>query len=1186
LIKQEQNKKKKNQQVIDLLTEAKDVFRTKSSLFKSRSEYPIVKALNPQPVFPILGGKHAPEWIAQQLTLLEYCLFRGFRPYDLFSKNIAPTSSLSTYANHFKNVRQFFLAEILTQPNQKATVLAIKRAIQVAQFCFLYNNFSSTIEILSALWNSKCTALDKVWDSIDGKTFKIFEDLSEQLSSEDNYKNYRQLIKSTPNPCVPLIGVHASDIRFIDDFNPSEIVDLLNFDKLRLFSEEIRKIQSLQGAEYSFGEDSNFQVRFIENFCHISEMLATVNSQENSGTVSEKMKSIRSHYETIYSDVSAYGKEEINLSLMQLRARDWSVLTTSARREIVEPNEIIYEQEIKTNNPSIAFLKEGCVVYKRNGIILRELKAPLTIGALGILNCIDTSFEVISVTKCVIDFVEERFIVSLLESDCELAMRFFTDLCFQLVIQINETAASVIKSDSERNLRLRSSSRAVDPPQFLNKHLIVKPSNSGSNPSLSLDPKILRDRQFRQLFNFPDDEVLIKEYKASLLGTISAPGTLFVSQRHVSFYVKLFNHKTKMSLEYSEISKISKKKNKITLELVSKKKAIVIRLKDDEDDDAFQLLENIIESLDPQSRPSIVQQPSLNCLESNSYSLEKWREDLLKEKENPLAMTPEDWKLIIGGAKRLVCKKGTTIIAEGNEFQRIFQIVRGKCRTEAIMEVENGLRKTQSLGSITPNQIFGEVSFVQRKGATATVIADSDEVEMFVIEGYFFKRLLQIRPELSGRFLHYICSVLQRRINVHDRFESPEERKVIDLVAEPLHHNIIKHPVLPPKSLDPIIILNGPLQTEEEEELNKSKTATNYCCGTAITTYPLLPVHSDNPNESPKLVREGSPICDQYKCCIYPTRIILGVADGCNWGDPPRNAARAAINAFVRYLSNHQGEIGDLQYAGGLVLRALSMANAEIFKGLDPEADMIGTTTLMGGIILELEIDDDDESKQTIPQYGFVYVSIGDCKAYHWSNITKSFSDITASNRTGTLSASDCGGRLGPHNEGNLPDLRNLELGFYACNPGDCIMIVSDGVHDNLDPAHLGFSPRDLGIEADSWDTVPDFEICEDIKNEYRISLLEKIIFGELDSAAKKRELSESTEPIKEKSKQSIDKNNRKLPSPIEIVDSLTSYCIENCAASASWMQANPRKRLPQDYRLYPGKMDHTTCVCVKIGEQ
>ena len=61
-------------------------------------------------------------------------------------------------------VRQFFLAEILTQPNQKATVLAIKRAIQVAQFCFLYNNFSSTIEILSALWNSKCTALDKVWD--------------------------------------------------------------------------------------------------------------------------------------------------------------------------------------------------------------------------------------------------------------------------------------------------------------------------------------------------------------------------------------------------------------------------------------------------------------------------------------------------------------------------------------------------------------------------------------------------------------------------------------------------------------------------------------------------------------------------------------------------------------------------------------------------------------------------------------------------------------------------------------------------------------------------------------------------------------------------------------------------------------------------------------------------------------
>ena len=678
------------------------------------------------------------------------------------------------------------------------------------------------------------------------------------------------------------------------------------------------------------------------------------------------------------------------------------------------------------------------------------------------------------------------------------------------------------------------------------------------------------------------------EYKASLLGKISAPGTLFVSQKHVSFYVKLFNHKTKLSLEYSEIAKISLKKNKITLELVSKKKAIVIRLKDSDGDDAFSLLENIIDSLEPQSRPSIVSHPTF-ALASNSFSVEKWRECT---KENPLGMTSEDWKLILGGAKKLISRKDMVIVAAGSEFQRIFQVVRGTCRTESETEVDGKIVKTV-LSHITPHQIFGEVSFVQRKGATATVIADSDEVEMCVIEGYFFKRLLQMRPELSGRFLHYICSVLQRRINLNDRFESPEERKVIDLIAEPLHHNLSKHPVLPPASLEPVLILNGPSLDEDEEARIRKETATNFCCGTAITTYPMLPVQQDDPDASPKFAREGSPICDQYRCVIYPSRIIVGVADGCNWGDPPRNAARAALNAFIRYLDAHQGEIGDLQYAGGLALRALSMANAEIFKGIDAEKSMIGTTTLLGGIILELEVDsvDDDasedegkEEKQTVPEYGFVYVSIGDCKAFHWSAVTKTFSDITASNRTGTLSASDCGGRLGPHNEGNLPDLRNLELGFYGCNAGDCIMIVSDGVHDNLDPAHLGFLPRDLGIEADEWDTVPDFEVSEDVKNEYRIKLLEKIIFGELDSAAKKREQKNNnnkTSPRESK----VPEGGRGLPLPLEIVNNITSYCVETCAASGAWMATNPRKRLPKDYRLYPGKMDHTTCVCVKIGE-
>lgn len=54
-----------------------------------------------------------------------------------------------------------------------------------------------------------------------------------------------------------------------------------------------------------------------------------------------------------------------------------------------------------------------------------------------------------------------------------------------------------------------------------------------------------------------------------------------------------------------------------------------------------------------------------------------------------------------------------------------------------------------------------------------------------------------------------------------------------------------------------------------------------------------------------------------------------------------------------------------------------------------------------------------------------------------------------------------------------LPDLRNLDVGFCVLNSGDFIMLLSDGIHDNLDPELLGHNPRSLGLNVDSWDAIP-----------------------------------------------------------------------------------------------------------------
>lgn len=54
--------------------------------------------------------------------------------------------------------------------------------------------------------------------------------------------------------------------------------------------------------------------------------------------------------------------------------------------------------------------------------------------------------------------------------------------------------------------------------------------------------------------------------------------------------------------------------------------------------------------------------------------------------------------------------------------------------------------------------------------------------------------------------------------------------------------------------------------------------------------------------------------------------------------------------------------------------------------------------------------------------------------------------------------ATDPGGRLGPadYQRPVVPDLRNLQLVFAYLEPGDAVVLMSDGVHDNLDPVFLG----------------------------------------------------------------------------------------------------------------------------------
>jgi len=52
---------------------------------------------------------------------------------------------------------------------------------------------------------------------------------------------------------------------------------------------------------------------------------------------------------------------------------------------------------------------------------------------------------------------------------------------------------------------------------------------------------------------------------------------------------------------------------------------------------------------------------------------------------------------------------------------------------------------------------------------------------------------------------------------------------------------------------------------------------------------------------------------------------------------------------------------------------------------------------------------------------------------------------------------------------------------------------------------------------------------------------------------------------------------------PQQIVDILLRHAIEVTRAGREFMEKFPNKRLPQDFKAYPGKMDHISCVCYRV---
>ncbi|KAH3759474.1 1-phosphatidylinositol 4,5-bisphosphate phosphodiesterase delta-4 [Pelomyxa schiedti] len=383
-------------------------------------------------------------------------------------------------------------------------------------------------------------------------------------------------------------------------------------------------------------------------------------------------------------------------------------------------------------------------------------------------------------------------------------------------------------------------------------------------------------------------------------------------------------------------------------------------------------------------------------------------------------------------------------------------------------------------------------------------------------------------------------------------------------------------------------------------------------CANVISTYP--------PSTTPGK-QVGDPICDQYSVSLATDKIIFALADGCNWGDKPKNAASNAVNNFVEFSKTYCRNVKTVKELGKMLLRALAHANRSIFGShfQDNTTEAIGSTTILAGIVFRAEeisapvvcLDEVSQvassctvnlghalsntflpspkvlhtsaprlgslrasgvisspakvivkkKSEKIPfKWMCMLVSVGDCKVFHWSKrLARILPDFTLKNRGDSVR--DPGGRIGMHTADGSPDLRNLTILCHEVEEGDVFLMCSDGVHDNLDAKNLGKHPQDLSptMNGLSWDDAATKfpALLQDLKEQFISDRLTSI----------------------------INEHCGGIDDPKQVVNGVLKYCRDTTEPIRNWLLNNPNARQPDSSADFPGKVDHTSLLYIRVGK-
>ncbi|OQR77979.1 rap guanine nucleotide exchange factor 2-like, partial [Tropilaelaps mercedesae] len=196
--------------------------------------------------------------VAIQLTLEDFKIFRQIEPTEYVDDLFEVTNSrygapmLSKFAELVNREMFWVVTQVVSEPTVMRRMRTIKQFIKLGRHFREYKNFNSMFAILSGLGHGAVTRLKGTWDKLPTKYHKIFQDMQEIMDPSRNMCRYRTLVTRLHPPLIPFYPVVRKDLTFIHYGNDTLVDNLVNFEKLRMVSKEVRSLMNMCSQPYAF----------------------------------------------------------------------------------------------------------------------------------------------------------------------------------------------------------------------------------------------------------------------------------------------------------------------------------------------------------------------------------------------------------------------------------------------------------------------------------------------------------------------------------------------------------------------------------------------------------------------------------------------------------------------------------------------------------------------------------------------------------------------------------------------------------------------------------------------------------------------------------------------------------------------------------------------------------------------